>query len=340
MSWIRYDDQFYGNPKVTAVIAEDPAALSLHVLANTWSNGQKRPGFVPAHQPVVLILDRERAAAWTALLVKHGLWHDVKAMCGNCMTEYGDLGGEPGYVFHDHAKYRAPARDRTTPGTPAALSEKRREAGRRGGAASAAGRPCFAGVSKAGQQAANEANGQANGQANEANGQANGQANAKFACPPAVGEDSAAVSPTREDAPSSGAGFAGVSKTRRQREQGVTPEPVPEPKELKDSLTRADIGSDKDPDFTAFWGAYPRAGIAGGRPGKGQARTAYRKAVITNGTDPKLITSAAEKIRDFHAAAGTAVKFIPHAATWLNGECYNEAPGDDGGPDDEDFWSD
>lgn len=104
------------------------------------------------------------------------------------------------------------------------------------------------------------------------------------------------------------------------------------------SLTRADIGTDKDPDFAAFWSIYPRAGAAGTRPGKGQARANYRKAVITDGADPKLITAAAERFRDFHAKAHTAPKYIPHAATWLKGERYNEDPADSGA-DDEDFWS-
>ncbi len=43
-----------------------------------------------------------------------------------------------GPIIHNAKEYRAPARDRLTPGTAADLSEKRREAGRRGGLASAA----------------------------------------------------------------------------------------------------------------------------------------------------------------------------------------------------------
>lgn len=160
MAWVRYDDGFYSHPKVTAVIAEDPAALSLHVLGNTWTNAQKRPGFVPAHQPGILIADKTLGNEWAAMLTKHGLWHEVQDMCDECRAEFEDLAGGTGYVIHDAAKYRAPERDRTTPGTPAELSEKRRAAGRKGGNASAKKRASgpdpdsnssnvlFAGVSK------------------------------------------------------------------------------------------------------------------------------------------------------------------------------------------------
>lgn len=142
MAWVRYDDSFHEHPKVTAVIAEDAGAIGLHVLANTWTNGQKRPGFVPAHQPGMLLCDKEQGRAWAALLVRHGLWHDdFGAKCDDCREEYAELPTDvPGYVIHNARDYRAPARDRTTPGTPADLSEKRRLAGRKGGQSSAARR--------------------------------------------------------------------------------------------------------------------------------------------------------------------------------------------------------
>jgi hypothetical protein len=117
MSWVRYDDGFDSHPKVTAVVAEDPGAVALHTLANTWSSRQKRPGFVPSHQPGVLV-GKARGKRWAALLERHGLWDAV----------------EGGWEFHDHADYRE-NRKRTTAGTPAELSAKRAEAGRKGGKA-------------------------------------------------------------------------------------------------------------------------------------------------------------------------------------------------------------
>lgn len=141
MAWVRYDDQFHMNLKVTAVIAEDAGAIALHVLANTWSNTQKRPGFIPAHQPGMLLCDKRKGTKWAALLVKHGLWHRRGDGCEQCREEYADLTTDvDGFVVHNAKEYRAPARDRTTAGTPSDLSEKRRQAGRSGGKASAAKR--------------------------------------------------------------------------------------------------------------------------------------------------------------------------------------------------------
>jgi hypothetical protein len=139
VAWVRYDDQFHTNAKVTAVIAENPAALALHVLANTWTNGQKRVGFIPKHQPGVLVCDRSQGAEWAEILTRHGLWHDVidAPGCASCAQAYDGLdAGVAGYVIHDSHVYRAPARERQTPGTPAELSEKRRLAGSKGGKAS------------------------------------------------------------------------------------------------------------------------------------------------------------------------------------------------------------
>lgn len=144
MAWVRYDDQFPINAKVTAVVVEEPGALSLHVLANTWSNTTKTPGYVPAHQPTALLYDRALAEKWADVLVRAGLWHRRGEECDDCRHEYEALSKIPanvgGWVFHHAKSYRAPARDRATPGTPADLSEKRRAAGRKGGQASAAKR--------------------------------------------------------------------------------------------------------------------------------------------------------------------------------------------------------
>ena len=78
------------------------------------------------------------------------------------------------------------------------------------------------------------------------------------------------------------------------------------------------IGTDADQDFTAFWAAYPR------KIGKGAARKAYRSAVIGKRTDPKKITLAGEAFRDECKRLGTEMKFIPHPATWLNAERYDD----------------
>lgn len=106
------------------------------------------------------------------------------------------------------------------------------------------------------------------------------------------------ASATRESletlAPEQGAG---------SREQGTKPgrqadrAPVP--------------GSDEDPDFAAFWDAYPR------KVAKGAARQAWRTAVKK--TDPKTVILAAERYRDDRTRPADITK-TAHASTWLNAE--------------------
>lgn len=230
MAWVRYDDQFYNNRKVTAVIAErveNVAALGLHALANTWSSGQRWPGFVPRHQPNILVCDRERGTEWADVLVQHRLWHDVSDMCDACQEEYAHLPeGLDGFVFHNAREYRPADRERTTPGTPADLSEKRREAGRRGGRASAAKRNQTNGSTSK----QNEANGQ-QGPANQANSGHSGSE------PPqmggngdpersAGGDGNGRPAETQQTARANQAN--GASKPSNLLLAGVSPVPVPE----------------------------------------------------------------------------------------------------------------
>jgi len=222
MAWVRYDDGFSDNPKVTAVIADNPAALALHVLANTWSNKQRHPGFVPAHQPAILLCDRKLGVEWAQVLVRHGLWHERGAECPSCVDEYADLpDGLRGFVFHNARDYRPAARDRVTPGTPAELSEKRREAGRKGGAKAAERR-------KSAGPVANQAN-----QANQANGAA--AAGARVPRGRSGGHDAdqdllwADLPDARPAKTSISCQANGVSKSSNLPLAGVSPVPVPEP---------------------------------------------------------------------------------------------------------------
>lgn len=84
----------------------------------------------------------------------------------------------------------------------------------------------------------------------------------------------------------------------------MTPPPAPKPKKR---------GGDDDPDFTAFWSAYPR------KVDKGHGRTAWVKALKT-GADPAAIIAAAQGFAELHARERTETKFIAMPATWLNGE--------------------
>jgi hypothetical protein len=70
------------------------------------------------------------------------------------------------------------------------------------------------------------------------------------------------------------------------------------------------------PFFLAFWQAYPR------RIGKGDARTAFKKASMN--ADPNMIVQAAINYASFVAEQDVDQKFVPHPATWLNGERWED----------------
>jgi hypothetical protein len=77
-------------------------------------------------------------------------------------------------------------------------------------------------------------------------------------------------------------------------------------------------GSDDDPDFCAFWDVYPR------RVAKGQARKAWKTAIIKRGVDPKIIIVGAECYRDDPLRRSRSIEYTAHPGTWLNGERWLE----------------
>ncbi|MFB6943218.1 hypothetical protein ACFWGL_17010 [Streptomyces sp. NPDC060286] len=74
-----------------------------------------------------------------------------------------------------------------------------------------------------------------------------------------------------------------------------------------------------DPKFAEFWSAYPR------KVAKGTARTAWAKA-MKRGADPAQVIAAATRAAAHHRTAQTETRYIPHPATWLNGERYDDEP--------------
>lgn len=131
-----------------------------------------------------------------------------------------------------------------------------------------------------------------------------------------------------------------TSQMRSNSDRKTYPKSSPETETetKKNNKTIGQTASDHDPDFTAFWAAWPR------KVGKGHARKAWRTAVLSRRADPKDIIAAAEQFAAAIRAAGTEPQFIPHPATWLNGERYADeaaasVPGRaPGSPDDDDFW--
>lgn len=67
--------------------------------------------------------------------------------------------------------------------------------------------------------------------------------------------------------------------------------------------------ADDDPQWSAFWSAYPR------KLSKAKARKAWAKA-LDAGADPDVLVRAAQRF----ARRDVEVRFIPYPATWLNGE--------------------
>lgn len=73
-----------------------------------------------------------------------------------------------------------------------------------------------------------------------------------------------------------------------------------------------------DADFERFWTAYPR------KTGRGEARKAYGKAAgkIHGPDPPAMLLQALERVK----ATWTDAQYIPHAATWLNQERWEDEP--------------
>lgn len=106
------------------------------------------------------------------------------------------------------------------------------------------------------------------------------------------------------------------------------PSPPSEPEsegvliELPAKKPKPECGSDQDPDFVAFWSAYPR------KVGKPSARTAWRR-LMKDHIDPKLVIAAAEAFRDDPERRCQHKRFTPHPSRWLNDERFLVEEGDD-----------
>jgi hypothetical protein len=87
MTWMKVDDSFHSHPKV---LATDPAALGLWVIAGSWCGANLTDGFVPDYVLLRLLPGSETLAQ---KLVTTGLWRRAKG----------------GYRFHDWSEYNPSA---------------------------------------------------------------------------------------------------------------------------------------------------------------------------------------------------------------------------------------
>lgn len=126
MSWARYDDEFALNRKVGRLIArgkDGVAAIGLHLLANTYCRHNGTAGHVEAHVPGLLV------GAFGSKL--------AQILEADGMFDPDERGG---WQIHDYAEFHDPNDpdpDRSAADRKRELSEKRAEAGRRGGLAKA-----------------------------------------------------------------------------------------------------------------------------------------------------------------------------------------------------------
>lgn len=88
MPWFKVDDSFHAHPKV---LATEPAALGLWVIAGAWSSANLTDGFVPTMALTRLLPGSDELAR---TLVTAGLWRRTKG----------------GYQFHDWSEYQ-PSKD-------------------------------------------------------------------------------------------------------------------------------------------------------------------------------------------------------------------------------------
>lgn len=93
------------------------------------------------------------------------------------------------------------------------------------------------------------------------------------------------------------------------------PEPeIPDLSHYRDTTNTEDSHKDTHTldGFDEFWQTYPR------KIGKGQAKKAWTKAVRS--THPHVIIRGATEFYQWCVRDQTDAQFIPHPATWLNGE--------------------
>jgi hypothetical protein len=112
-----------------------------------------------------------------------------------------------------------------------------------------------------------------------------------------------------------------AAKSAAEVESNITPLDFSKKRNREDTITTSAAKSAATHPldttfFLAFWQAYPR------RIGKGDARTAFRKASAN--ADQNTIVQAAMAYARFVAEQKIEQKYIPHPATWLNGERWED----------------
>lgn len=91
-----------------------------------------------------------------------------------------------------------------------------------------------------------------------------------------------------------------------------------------ETLLQGKAKSITDDAFEAFWSKYPR------KIAKANARKSWRRLVKTSELASKVIWALVAQIRHHEWGKRERLKFVPHAATWLNQERWeDELPASD-----------
>ena len=98
----------------------------------------------------------------------------------------------------------------------------------------------------------------------------------------------------------------------------LSPTPQENPKAKQPATEPKKTEEDPDPPFDEFWKSYPR------KEGKGAARKAWSKIRSPVTLLPKIL-KAVEKAKDCRQWKEDGGRFIPHPATWLNQERWDDS---------------
>jgi hypothetical protein len=132
----------------------------------------------------------------------------------------------------------------------------------------------------------------------------------------------APAAPPRQEMPPTPAGDAGDPGTTCPPPRQEVPPNRKEPSRTTNTPTSTSTPPAppaRDP-FDRFWTAWPR------KVGKRAARKAWAAALKRSATPDEIITAASDQATAW-AAAGTELRFIPHPATWLGRDGWDdEAP--------------
>lgn len=118
MPWFKVDDKLHSNNKIRKVLADEPAALALWLVAGSWSSDNTTDGLIPDHQlPWLMPAGAEELAQ---KLVAARLWRRVRG----------------GYQFHEWLYDGDGTKRNPSAAEVEAERRKKVEAGRKGGLAS------------------------------------------------------------------------------------------------------------------------------------------------------------------------------------------------------------